>query len=373
MFFALLLCASAIPLSYFRSKKAVAWNPPPSTFFDGVYRYEEPHLSFPVVPVWSFGFRFDGDIMISLVDDAPWGMIEVAYAESMDGEKVWFTLDSKLDGHQYIGLSDHPLAYEIAALFPIPSYQAHLEVMENDSSYVVSYMRGNEPISFSIAKDDTVHPPSKQNGHSMNHSQQDMMAILNISSLKLHPVQWGKSQRKTQSILWQPISGVMSQTVAGLRRGAWTQTKESIHNLSLENQSTDKQECIRTSHVRYCFHKKGKERQLREISLFQPLHNDQISSILFSPALPDLRFVPKKRHCSDIFWEIASQEHLQAKACVHPLRYGTAMIVSVHALQPSWVNVRPVLTSLVLNHFKKVSITCSDCIFTISFNCVFKV
>ena len=350
MFFVLLLCASAIPLSYFRSEKSVTWNPPPFSLFEGTYRYEEPLVSFPIIPVWSFGFRFDGDIMISLADDEPWGMIEVAYVENTEGDKVWFTLDSKLDGHQYIGLSDHPLAHEISALFPVPSYQAHLEVIENDSSYNVSYMRGNQPISFSIAKEDSVHPPSRQNGHSMNHSQQDMMAILNISSLKLHSVQWGEPQRKTQSILWQPISGIMSQTVAGIRRGTWTQTKTSIHSLSLANKSTDIQECIHVSHARYCFHKKGKERQLSGISLFQPLIREQISSVHFSPALPDLRFIPKKTHCSDIFWEIANQEHLKAAACVHPLRYGSTMIVSVHALQPSWVNARPLITSLVLNH-----------------------
>ena len=183
MLLALFLCASAIPLSYFRSEKPSDWNPPQTSFFEGSYQREHPLVAFPVVPLWGFGFRFDGDIMISLADDAPWGMIEIAYAQSKQGEKVWFTLDSRLDGRQYIGLSDHPLSHEIASLFPIPSYQAQLQVLEQDGRYIVSYKRGEEPISFSIPIDDRVYSPSAQNGHAMNHSQHDMMAILHISSL----------------------------------------------------------------------------------------------------------------------------------------------------------------------------------------------
>ena len=352
MFFTLLFFAFAIPLSYFRSEKARAWNPPSFSFFEGGYHLEEPLVSFPVVPFWSFGFRFDGDLMISLADDEPWGMIEVAYVENKDGEKVWFTLDSRLDGQQYIGLSDHPLARDIAALFPVPSYQAHLEVAESADAYVVSYMRGNEPISFSIAREDTVYPPSARNGHAMNHSQRDMMAILNISSLKLRPVQWVQNKRRVQSILWQPISGVMSQTVAGMRRGTWTQTQNNLHNTLSESDAMDNQECIHASHSRYCFHVKGKEKQLSSITLFQPLHKESISSIRFSPALPDLRFLPKHTHCSDLFWEIDQQEHLQAQACIHPLRYGNSMVVSVHASKPSWVNARPIMTSLTFHQQK---------------------
>ena len=55
--------------------------------------------------------------MISLADDEPWGMIEVAYVERIGkGKKFGLHLDSRLDGRQYIGLSDHPLAHEIGLL-----------------------------------------------------------------------------------------------------------------------------------------------------------------------------------------------------------------------------------------------------------------
>ncbi|MAA78938.1 MAG: hypothetical protein CL916_06730, partial [Deltaproteobacteria bacterium] len=349
MLVALFLSAFALPISYFRSEKPRIWNPPQKSFFEEDYQRTHPIVSFPIIPFWGFGFRFDGDLMISLTNDNPWGMIEVAYVENKEGEKVWFTLDSRLDGRQYIGLSDHPLSDEIASLFPIPSYRSQLQVLEKDNRYTVSYMRGNEPISFSIPIEDGIYPPSAQNGHAMNHSQQDMMAILNISSLKLHRVQWLDTTPRTQSFLWQPISGVMSQTVAGLRRGVWTQTKSSVYNHPLENRFLESQECIQTAHIMYCFLKKEEERQLYSISLFQPLRGDEIASAVFSPALPDLRFIPQKNHCSDIFWNIENQEHAQGKVCVHPLRYGTSMVVSMHAPRPSWVNARPVLTSLTVN------------------------
>ena len=177
-----------------------------------------------------------------------------------------------------------------------------------------------------------------------------MMAILNISSLSLRRVQWLSSDRQTQSILWQPISGLMRQTVVGLRRGVWTQTKTRIHHKGAEIRPHESKECIQTDYSTYCFHQKEGEKQLQSISLFQPLHEDEIASIYFSPSLPDLRFIPKKRHCSDVFWKIANQEHLQGEVCVHPLRYGPSMVVSMHASQPSWVNARPVLTSLTFNH-----------------------
>ena len=127
----------------------------------------------------------------------------------------------------------------------------------------------------------------------MNHSQQDMMAILNISSLKLRPVQWGQKKRKVQSILWQPISGVMSQTVAGMRRGTWTQTQNSLHN-TLRESSPSKSKSVFMLLISLLFSCQRERKQLSSISLFQPLHNEPISSIRFSPALPDLRFVPKK-------------------------------------------------------------------------------
>ena len=69
----------------------------------------------------------------------------------------------------------------------------------------------------------------------MNHSQRDMMAILNISSLKLRPVLWVQNKRNVQSILWQPISGVMSQTVAGMKRHMETDPKESTQRSQLES------------------------------------------------------------------------------------------------------------------------------------------
>ena len=37
--------------------------------------------------------------MVALANDEPWGMIEVAYVENKEGEKVWFTLIHVLTGN----------------------------------------------------------------------------------------------------------------------------------------------------------------------------------------------------------------------------------------------------------------------------------
>ena len=341
------VCALAIPLSYFQSKKSKEWSPPPLAYFEGGYRYESPQVAFPIVPIWSFGFRFDLDIMVALEKDEPWGMIEVSYIQTKEGEKVWFTLDSRLDGQQYIGLPNHSASKQISSLFPLPSYDPQLVVQEKKNEYVVSYMRGDEPISFSMPRVEGYHPPASRNGHAMNHAQHDLMAILDISSLKLKDVDW-TSSHKTQSILWQPISGVMRQTVSGLRRGEWHQTSSELHHQLSSVHNTQSDICLETKLATYCFAKHNTQLQLHQISLFQPLQGDQIASVVFSPALPDLRFGLKDTHCSQVYWNLNDREHLQGELCVHPLQYNSSIAVSFEAQEPSWVSARPVLSILTM-------------------------
>lgn len=363
MLLTLFIYALAIPLSYFQSEKSTEWKPPKLSYFDGDYRHEYPQVSFPIIPIWPFGLRFDLDLMIALADDDPWGMIEVAYIQTKEGEKVWFTLDSRLDGRQYIGLSDTSFSDQISSLFPLPSYDAQLVVKETKDAYKVSYKRGHEPIAFSMPRVQGSHPPSNRNGHAMNHAQRDLMAILNISSLKLQAVDWMNSPHKTQSILWQPISGLMSQTVSGLRRGEWIQNDSEVHHQGSLLQNGESDICVQTERSQYCFAKYHEQLQLHTVSLYQPLHGEQVSSLVFSPALPDLRFIPKEAHCSQAYWNIEGQEHLQGTICIHPLEYGSSMVVSFVAEEPSWVAARPVLSMVTIekksNHVSAHSIVLS--------------
>ena len=119
--------AYAIPWSYFISENPKVWTQPKAMPFLGDYHRSEPIFLEPIIPFWPLALRFDQDLMIAL-DDPTWGMIEVAQLQTKEGERVWFTLDSYQNGEQIIGLSTHPKAQEMASLFPLPSYQANLQV-----------------------------------------------------------------------------------------------------------------------------------------------------------------------------------------------------------------------------------------------------
>jgi hypothetical protein len=344
-----LLCSvlHALPLSYFISEEPETWSGVSPSFYEGTYQSEKALVDFPIIPLWPFALRFDQDLMISLVDDGPWGMIEVANIHTEEGESLWFTLDSRLDGRQYVGLPEHPLSESLGALFPLPTYESKLKVEETATDFVVSYMRGTDPIQFSMKRSSENIPPKARSGHAMNHAQQSLMAVLDIFSLKLQPVVWLDNPRSVQHILWQPISGLMRQTVGGLRKGSWIQSATEIRTQKTSTTTHETDICIAERSARFCFAKHNEELQLHKIDLFQPLHRDQIAQIILSPALPDLRFIPSEPSCSQLVILFQEQQYLNGSLCVHPRPTGA--VLSFQAEKPSWVMHRPMLTEVFID------------------------
>jgi len=335
--------AYAIPWSYFISESPQAWTQPEVTPFVGEYQSSEPIFLEPIIAFWPLALRFDRDLMISL-NDPTWGMIEVAQLQTKEGENLWFTLDSYQNGEQIIGLSDHPKAHEMAALFPLPSYQAHLQVEESKDMYVVSYQRLQDPIRFAMPKVTTPTTPKTRNGHAMNHSASSLLAVLDIFSLDLRPVQWLDIPYSVQKIFWQPISGVMSQTVVGFRKGEWTQEMGTLRGRDILFEEENEEYCLVDAHARYCFLKYQNQLQLLRIDMIQPMHDDVIAQVHFSPALPDLRFVPVEKSCSTMTIEMVEKKYMEGSTCIHPKEEGVT--VSIEPREPYWAKLRPVISSL---------------------------
>ncbi|MEC7987580.1 MAG: hypothetical protein VX278_20605, partial [Myxococcota bacterium] len=354
MFALLIQCAWSLPLSYY-----VSTNPDPkaSSFLgEGqystlVYREQEPLQSEPIIPFWASALRFDRDVMIALEDDGDWGMLEIAMIKDAEDKEVWFALDSKKNGQQFIGLPDHPQAEHLASLFPLTRYRAAPQVLREGNELAIQYRRiDGADISFRIPFRDKMRPPAKRNGHAMNHSQGDMLALLDISSLDLQPVRWESGQRRrAQKVAWKSISGVMQQTVVAMKRASWQQKEREIDGVEMTSQIVDGRYCLQNDVQSYCFDQIEHERQLRYIELFQPLRGDSIAKISLNPSLPDLRFLPLEKRCSKMMVSIGTRAGYQTgKICVSPTENGVQVLIE--SLQPSWAKERPLLTELLMDN-----------------------
>ncbi len=327
----------------------------------------------PVVPFVAWGLWFDEDIMISLSGDPGWGMIEVSKIVLPSGRHVWFTLDSKEDGRQFVGLPDDPLAAEMAKAFPAPSYNAGLIVKEVKkrtrhktlAHYEVSYRRiDGAPIRFELTVDDSVKPSLLRNGHAMNHSQGNVLALVDLASMQLVKSGGfrfiGDHPRRAQSLLTQKIAGVLRQAAAGLRAGSW-----KLNGASLEARNSDSNTLglvilgddgrvvtLGTGDafpsVQYDFAREGESLGLREIRVDQSLdgRTKEVARIRFNPALPDLRYGPPSRPLeSRMVVGVNGQSGYQMGVVrVERDRDGSSARISVLSRKPSWAKQRPVVS-----------------------------
>ena len=245
-----------IPLKFFISKNSVVNE---ETFLgksthSPIVIDHEPLNSHPVIPFIPWCLHFDQDIMVALQGNDGWGMIEVSKIYLPNGEVVWFTLDSRLDGLQYIGLPSHisEIAKQMLSAFSRATYDASLKVSENyikgKKVVEVDYSRLNptnnqrDPIKFCIKigakknhnasfyiKD---NPPFFRNGNAMNHSQNSALAILDLTSVNLtnNIIFSDPKDIEPYSIFGLKVAGLMSQSCSGILSGAWFQSDSTLEN-----------------------------------------------------------------------------------------------------------------------------------------------
>lgn len=341
----------ARPLSYFVSSGTEAWSPVPLSKYEGKYRYEKPLLEFPVIPLWPVGLHFDVDLMVAL-NDPKWGMIEIVKMDTEEDTPLWFTVDTQNDGRQFIGISENLQSEFLGSLLPVPMYNAQLKVEETDDWYHVSYLRGLEPITFSMKRLRQSVPPKNRNGNAMNHAQTSLLAVVDINSIQRTPVQWKEKRFDVQRILGQSISGVMSQTIAGFRKGNWMQTDVKLRQRNTQNEAREGEICVQEQTAEYCFVLQENKQLLHRIDLKKPFHTDIIAQMFFSPALPDFRFVPSDSFCSELSVVMHTRRYLTADVCIDPIIDGAILSILPHDL--SWAQIRPMVTQIVLDESSKI-------------------
>jgi hypothetical protein len=238
--------AQATPTEYFvpafKTLDAGRILGPPAASGESYANSPAPEQNTPVIPLLPWGLFCDQDWLVSLSGDPGWGMIEIIRVQIPSKAPVWFTLDSKLDGTQFVGLPSHlPEARELASLFPAPNYDSDLTVQESgpesDRTLKVRYRRMDGAlIAFSIRASTLAAPRSLRNGNGMNHSERTALAIIDLESFRMaaarvvfekdpaHP----EIHRAPQRIAGVPIAGLLVQTVGGFMKGAWTQAETQV-------------------------------------------------------------------------------------------------------------------------------------------------
>lgn len=364
--FYLSMVAYAMPLSWVFSENSVVEEETwlgELTYTDVGSLYQQPVQMEPLLPFVAFGMRFDDDLMVGLVDDGEWGMTEVSRVYLPNGDSVWFALDSKLNGEQFVGLSNDPRAAKIAASFPASTYLAGLVVEElNDGSghteFHATWTRlDGEPMDLWMRSSDNDQPPRKRNGNGMNHSQGTVLALLDLYSMHLvggdQLTLNSEHARRVQRVMGIQIAARMRQVVGGLRAGDWVQNGTELtdsvgHTVSFRVVDKDTQMWLESvgqpQELRYQFDKVGDKLQLREIRLFQVAEDrdPELMHMQFNPSLPDLRHGPPTSR-----WKGRVATTINGRQGWH---HGTVTVenvdgnaeITVESLAPSWAASRPV-------------------------------
>jgi hypothetical protein len=360
-------------------------------------RLGEPSAQLPIIPFQAWGLRCEQDWLVSLTQDPGWGMLEIIQVHSPSGEPLWFTLDSRLDGTQYVGLpSTHPHARALAASFPATVYDSNLQVKTwshgGRQSIQVRYTRiDGATIQFQMSTQKEAPPRLLRNGHGMNHSERDVLAVIDLESFQLadSPVTFGADpvapQRKAQRIAGVQIAGRLTQTAGGLFRKEWLQTESPSDTTPyvtltqlpsgqditpssrkfqwlLENAQTGllvSDPGFQKLEYRYdirSFQREGKTMQAFELREIRVLQSQQTAiaetlRVRFNPALPDFRYAFETASLAPTRFTLAvAGQPAYAKGAVvlerddskqHP-----TLRLKVISEWPAWTRNRPLLTQL---------------------------
>lgn len=289
-------------------------------------------LNFPIVPFKPMGIDMNFDIVLSVSDD-PYSMIELIRIDLENQKSIWFILDSKFNGQQFIGLpenvEDKEKVAQIASKLGLKTYDAYLEepkISEGDelSMYSFSYTRRDpegksdaERMNFEVfvsheinidqENENAIVKPKlrARNSSAMNHSEASFLTAIDIykatpftktNKLTIKDLNSPDGEAPFQKILDVEVKSLISQTVLGLGSGRtiispeeplkWTNETDEQVIYSQEQKIGDQS----LQHIDYVFLKLNGKLQLQSIDIKQSTSSETIGTIHFNPALPDLRY-----------------------------------------------------------------------------------
>lgn len=364
----------SIPLKYYISKNSILSKSKRNklpTQISYVYNTQITSLQSPLIPLMAFGVSMPEDIVISLKDDSDWGMIEICKMSLPNNKDVWFSLDSKLDGKQYIGLpkdfeKDHS---DLKLIFPAHMYDAELVVneytRENKIYYKIQYTRfDKEEIHFEIPKAQATLRPLFQNGNTMNHSQDDALVSIYLERMKFYgsKLNWISNSREIQKLFIVNFNLLLKQTVCGFLDCSFSQTENNLtikdkgqFDLSFEKNNNETVVIINSfPRIEYKFNiNQNQYYELATITVKD--HKEDLSKITFYPALPDFRFKLEKDFFDSTF--IIDIQDKKSYMSGSISKKSNQEMIKLRGEKPFWSKERPI--NIVLNEHKDtLSIDC---------------
>ena len=309
----------------------------------------------PVLPFLVWGLHFDEELVMELADHPTWRMLEIVRVD-LDGEQVWFSLDSHRCGRQWVAVNER--SERVAAGFPAPTYLSDLAVERTEDEREIRYgaawtMQSGERIEV----DGLVRKPLKttllRNGNSMNHSQETALAVIDLEQYRKAKVVV-RIDGQPQKVVG--LSRVMLvQVAAGLMEGDATFCAGEAGAVGMERSAGSPVEYLRsesdggitlsarrpTGVESWDFTEERGVQHLREVRVEQ--QGSEVLRLRINPPLPDLRYPAKSESEHRMVASLNGIEgYMSAVVRVGPGAEKGTTAVAVDPDFPRWAAARPV-------------------------------
>jgi hypothetical protein len=280
-------------------------------------------------------------------------------------------MDSRLDvtvfqERQHVGIGDRA-DLELASAFPAPAYDAHLRVvrLESDThlSYDIAFHLPDGRLVQAHTQARNSHPaPSERNGNAMNHSQDAVLAVLDLREMGLSQTTvYVDDHWVPVRVLFPfvPYSMRLVQAVGGFAAGRLR--LEAAESGAVASVGEGPTYGYRLEQVGDEFHFVGSDPLVDHVYRFRPVtdrgadgplelvgvsvrHGDiEVFSARFNPPVPDLRWPIKEVHRSRVVAGAYGQDgYMVGELRVTPDPEG--VIVDLLPERREWACERPVRT-----------------------------
>jgi hypothetical protein len=348
-------------------------NAPPQT--SGVtYTSTEPRTDYPIMPFKTWSMKIVDEVLTEVEGHERWWMLEVCQAELEDGSRRWFTIDTELDGTQFLGISD-PVIRPMADIFPAEKYDNKLTVKVRDfvdrRIYVIKYvLPDGTDVYLEVQTPLEIEPPSERNGNAMSHSANISMVLIDLAGLGhgSAKIKFNNELQRSRTLLgvyertWR-----ISQTAGGIAIGdvglsadyATGTLNITRGGVKVAYKPFDNPRYLRfrgesiAASEEIVFLKNGRALELARVTFKQA--DVAIFDLRFNPALPDLRYTIEEEYKTNVYAGINGRAgYMYGDAIVTSVVGGYKVLIRPH--EPHWAHARPIEVSIIFNTDKTVSI-----------------
>ncbi len=337
---------------------------PSGVDYSGLKRVREA----PVLPFLTWGLDFAEEMLFEFARHPLYGMVEVTRVAARDGRTEWFALVSERSGVQHVVVGTAEAA-RLARSFPAPVWEGDLEVVEVRTERQVQVrarfvLPNGEAVDALMTSKSTGKAPPKRNGNAMNHSQDAVLAVLDLEEFN-----WATAQVKVDGVLagvrqlapFLPFAWRLEQAAGGLSVGGLSMPDGGAPGLVAERAPHDQQlhyEASRSGdrlllthrdallETMWTFEQPGGSEAPMELRQVEVLHGEiSVFRLVLNPALPDLRYLPEAPFEAKI---VAGSNGARGymNGTVRLGSEGGDVLVDVLPASPPWACERPVRNRL---------------------------